>query len=86
MVSSYIGKLVKKIEWQMKAYFFIPKKPISTISVLAIFKIACATNRIGESAGKWVLAQFIYEKPDEELKNFVQFGDSLAALAALLRG
>lgn len=42
--------MVKKVKSQIKAYFFFHSNPITIISFLPCFKLACDTNHIHEGA------------------------------------
>lgn len=49
-VPSYIAKLIKKVQSQMKAHFFDSKDSISIVGFLDTFKLPCDANRIQEGA------------------------------------
>lgn len=58
-ISNYIDKQVKKVKSQLKANLFDKNDRISIIGFGPIFKLACNTNRIRESAAMYVLPYYI---------------------------
>lgn len=68
-LSSYVPKLIKRVKWQMKAYFFDQKDPISIIGFLAAatFKFPCDTNIIQKEAFTWVRTQNASKTPTPRL-------------------
>lgn len=57
-VSSYIAKIIKKVNSQMKAQFCDWKDLISFIGTLATFKLACNTHRIHDRAAMRVILHY----------------------------
>lgn len=50
--------MVKKVNAQMKAYWFVLSKPIFIVKFFATFKLVCDANCIEEEAAMWVLPFF----------------------------
>lgn len=84
-VSGYAAKLVMKAMWHMKAHVFNSKNPISIISSIAKFYLACDTNKIYEGAAMWVLPHFVEETSANALNSRICATGRTVPLTATIR-
>lgn len=61
-VAKRVAKWAKRLQVQMKTNIFDSFDPISIISFLSAFKLACDTNGVHEGAAMWLL-HFFMKKP-----------------------
>lgn len=79
-VSSYMNKMITKVDLQMEAHSFDLSNTISTIRFLAVFQSACDTNHINKGATMWVLPFFVKTKLASGLNSCVPAATHIAPI------